>query len=123
MLDNSITITYNAQSVVLFRLNQDGYTGLFQGALASGDVMTLEVKHTIPAIAGKSAEQHLCKLTLEEYSIVDGVKTLSRLTSAHTVIKTGTPGIEDDTVSLNVKKALDSFMTDANVGKVLQRRS
>lgn len=121
MLDNSIIITYNAESVTLYRLNQDGYTGLFQGALADGSDMTLEVKHTIPAKVGGS-EQHLCKLTLTQYATVNGVVSVARITSAHTVIKTGV-GIEDDTTSLRLKKALDTFMTDANVDKVLDRRS
>lgn len=121
MLDNSITITYNAESVALYRLNQDGYTGLFQGALANGDDLTLEVKHTIPAKVGGS-EQHLAKLSLTQYATVDGVVVVSRITSAHVVIKTSV-GIESDTVSLNVKKALDTFMTDVNVDKILDRRS
>lgn len=121
MLDNSISITYNAEAVTLYRLNQDGYTGLFQGALASGDDLTLEVKHTIPSAPGKP-EQHLCKLTLVQYAVVNGVTTLSRTTSVHTVIKTSF-GVEDDTTSLRLKKALDTFMTDVTVDKVLDRRS
>lgn len=121
MLDNSISITYDGTAVTLYRLNQDGYTGLFQGALANGNDITLEVKHTVPPSPGKP-EQHLCKLTLVEYAAVLGVTTLSRTTSVHTVIKTSY-GVEDDGVSLSLKKALDTFMTDANVDKVLDRRS
>lgn len=121
MLDNSISITFGGAAVTLYRLNQDGYTGLFQGQMANGNDLTLEVKHTVPSVPGKP-EQHLCKLTLVEYAVVNGLTVLSRTTSVHTVIKTSF-GVEDDGVSMNVKKALDSFMTDVNVDKILDRRS
>lgn len=122
MLANSLTITYDAASVTLNRLTQTGYTGMFQGSDAVGNVLTLEVKHTFPSKPGGGVESHLAKLTYDEYALVEGVSTLIRQTVSHSVIKTNV-GIENDGISLKVKKALDTFLTDANVNILLARRS
>jgi hypothetical protein len=122
MLANSLTITYDGAAIVLNRLTQTGYTGMFQGSDFLGNVLTLEVKHTFPSKPGGGVESHLAKLTYDEYALVDGVNTLSRQTVSHSVIKTNV-GIENDGISLKVKKALDSFLIDENVNILLARRS
>lgn len=122
MLANSLSVTYDGVAVTLNRLNQGGYAGLFQGVLASGNVLTLEVKNSFPTIPGRGTEQHLVKLSLESYTVIDGVNTLTGLDSVHMVLKTST-GVEDDARSLKLKKCFDTFATDENVTAVLQRQS
>lgn len=122
MLANSLTITYDGAAVTLNRLTQTGYTGMFQGADALGNILTLEVKHTFPSKPGAGVESHLAKLTYDEYATSDGILAIARSTVAHLVIKTNV-GIENDGISLKVKKALDTFATDANVNILLARRS
>jgi hypothetical protein len=122
MFANTLSITFNGAAVTLNRLVQSGYTGMFQGADALGNVLTLEVKHSFPSKPGSGVESHLVKLTYDQYALVDGVLTLTRQTVSHKVIKTNV-GIEDDSTSLLVSKALDGFCTDSNVNILLARRS
>lgn len=122
MFANTLSITFNGAAVTLNRLVQSGYTGMFQGADALGNVLTLEVKHSFPSKPGAGVESHLVKLTYDQYALVDGVLTLTRQTVSHKVIKTNV-GIEDDSTSLLVSKALDGFCTDSNVNILLARRS
>jgi hypothetical protein len=123
MLDNSISITYDSESITLNRMNQDGYTGQFFGRDAAGNEYVLEVKHQFPKnTTTPGVEQHLVKLTRSELVDVDGVLTLASVVSVHEVLKT-TVGAQDSSDVENLHDALHGWFVSAEVGKVLARRS
>lgn len=117
MIGDTIGITYATVAKTLKKVNQDNFGANYY--LEDGnDRFNLTIKHTIPA-KGKAGESHLARLDVEHYD-VDGV--LLRTASAWTVIRTDI-GIQDSTKSTNATLALQSFLTSANIGKIVGRES
>jgi len=117
MIGESIAITYNGVSKTLPRLNQDNFGATY--FLEDGQLRyNLNVKHTIPQ-KGKPGESHLVRLDVEHY---DAVGVLLRTASAWTVIRTDN-GIQDKTSSDRATSALQSFLTAANITKIIGRES
>jgi hypothetical protein len=117
MIGDPITLTYNAGSITMNRINQDNHGSEFYAA-SGNDRFTLSVKHTIPA-RGKPGESHLARLDVEHY---DANGVLLRTASAWTVIRTDN-GIQNITNSENATKALTAFLTAANITKLVNRES
>lgn len=118
MLDNSITITYDSESVVVNRIDW----GRWSGDDAAGNEYLLEIKHIQPKDAfADGVRQHLCKITRYVYTLVDGVRTLTDKTSTHEVIRSDI-GQQDDTICTNLSTCLHAFVT-AERSKVLDFRS
>lgn len=85
MLDNTLTMTYSAESVTLVRVAEQNYSSTYRGQSAAGtEKFTLSVNHTIPQRGG-NGESHLVRLDCEHYD-ADGIYV--RTSSAWTVIKT-----------------------------------
>lgn len=118
MLDNTISITHNAVSVTLTRVNQDNYSSKYFGELANGDKVTLSVAHTIPS-RGAAGESHLVRLDIEHY---DAEGVYQRTSSAWTVVKTF-DGIQDSVECGYAADALVGLTTSAFLAKVLGRES
>jgi hypothetical protein len=117
MIGDPITLTYNAGSITMNRINQDNHGSEYY-AQSGNDKFTLSVKHTIPA-RGKAGESHLARLDVEHY---DANGVLLRTASAWTVIRTDN-GIQNVTNSENATKALTAFLTAANITKLVNRES
>jgi hypothetical protein len=117
MIGDTISLTYNAGTVVLARINQDNYGAEYFG-VSGNDRYTLNVKHTIPA-RGKPGESHLARLDVEHY---DAAGVLLRTSSAWTAIRTDN-GIQNNTTSEYATKALTAFLTAANITKLVNRES
>lgn len=117
MIGDTITLTWNALSKVLNKINQDNYGAEYY--LEDGTRrFTLSVKHTIPA-KGKPGESHLVRLDVEVY---DANGVLLRTSSAWSVIRTDT-GIQDQEESEDAAEALVAFLTAANITKIVGRQS
>lgn len=120
MLGNSLDITFGSDTITLNRLTMDGFTSSFGASTATADYF-LEIKHAFPKAGKSGVEQHLAKLTVTEYSTVDGVLSITKQYSAHVVIKTNI-GVEDDDKVTKAFSALKSALTPTNLGIILQRR-
>lgn len=83
MLDNTLTITYDAASVVMTRVAEQNFSSKYYGENGN-DKLNLTVKHDIPA-RGNAGESHLVRLDVEHY---DAEGVYLRTSSAWTVIKT-----------------------------------
>lgn len=116
-LSDPITLTYDAVSVSLNRINQDNY-GAEYYAESGTKRFTMSVKHTIPA-KGKSGESHLVRLDVEHY---DAGGVLLRTTSAWTVIRTDN-GVQELVACEDTTAALVAFLTPANITKIAGRQS
>jgi hypothetical protein len=117
MIGDPITLTYNAGSITMNRINQDNHGAEYYAA-SGNDRFTLSVKHTIPA-RGKAGESHLARLDVEHY---DATGVLLRTASAWSVIRTDN-GIQSVTNAENAAKALTAFLTAANITKLVTRES
>jgi hypothetical protein len=118
MLDNTLTITYDASSITMTRVNQDNYSSEYFGEDTQMK-LTLTFKHTIPA-RGTPGESHLVRLDIEHYD-ADGV--YESTSSAWTVLKTF-DGIQDSTALLHTVAALQDFTAvPASIAKVIARES
>jgi hypothetical protein len=116
-LGDTISITYNAVSKTLARINQDNFGANYY--LEDGLVRyNLSIKHTIPA-RGKFGESHLARLDVEHY---DAEGVLTRTASSWSVIRTD-GGIQDSTSSTRAVTALQSFLTAPNIAKIVGRES
>lgn len=91
MLSSPITLTHDAASVEVDRINQDGYSAEYFGKTAGGDAITMTVKHTIPA-RGADGESHLIRL---DKDILDATGEYARTVSVWCVMKT-TGDVQDD---------------------------
>jgi hypothetical protein len=98
-------------------MNQDNYGAEYY--LDDGQTkFNLTVKHTIPA-RGKPGESHLARLDVEHY---DAAGVLLRVASSWTVIRTDN-GIQDTNSSKYAASALQTFLTAANIAKIVGRES
>lgn len=77
MLSNDLSITYDAASKSLVRVNQDNYGAVYRGEDGNNEFQ-FTVKHTIPA-RGKFGESHMARLDL--------------LTRDSNMLYTGTPAV------------------------------
>lgn len=118
MLDNTLTINYDATPVTMTRVSQQNFSSEYFGE--SGTMkLTMKVNHSIPA-RGNPGESHLVRLDIEHYD-VDGLYL--RTSSAWTVIKTF-DGIQDSVASEFTVAALQDFTAvAANITKVVARES
>ncbi len=118
MLTSPLTLTYDAESVTLNRVDgPDDYAGGFYGQNAAGDEFNLTIKHTLPK--GTSlVESHLARLDAT-FKDAEGVP---HTYSVWKVLKvSGTQ--EDDDVSVLVNTAFDALVDTSVVGIILDRRS
>lgn len=104
MLGDSHSLTIGAESVTVNKVNQDNFSSVYYGRMASGDTVNLTVSHTLPK-KGSGGESHLVKLAIEHFT--EGV--YARTSTAWTVIKTF-DGTQDDGDALDAVKALQSFL-------------
>lgn len=117
MLDNTISITYNAVSKTLSRIKDDGYSSDYY--LDDGtEKYSLSVKHTIPS-RGEPGESHLVRLDVEHY---DGTGEFLRTSSAWTVVKTF-DGVQDTVAGNRTANALIGLLDTTFVAKILNRES
>lgn len=117
MIGETVTINHNSVAKTLKRINQDNFGATY--FLDDGPVkFNLNVKHTIPQ-RGKSGESHLARLDVEYY---DANSVLLRTASAWSVIRTDN-GIQDPSASNYAASALQDFLTDANIAKIVGRES
>lgn len=115
MFADPLSITYNAVSKALVRVNQDsnGSDYYFDGGL---DKFSINIRHTIPA-KGQSGESHMMRLDNDTYG-ADG--TYIRRGSVWLVAKTFDK-VQDTTTLAYTAKALTALLTNANVDKLLAR--
>lgn len=119
MLDNAITLTYNAASVTMRRVNQDNYTSVYRGEV-SGEALILTIKHTIVP-RGKPGTSHMIRLDKEVLG-TDG--ELIRMPGVWQVYKTF-DGTEDRAELLLLGAALNAFVvadsgdTTSNASRVV----
>lgn len=119
MLDNSISITYDAEAITLNRLDW----GKWSGEDAAGNEYVLEVKHIQPKdVFADGVRQHLIKLTRLVYSDVDGIRTLTNKTSYHDVVRSEV-GQQDDVIATNLAACLQAYLTAIELAKILDFRS
>lgn len=119
MLDNTITLAYNAVNYSLRRVNQDNFGAVYRGTV-DGEETTLTVKHTnVPR--GKPGTSHMIRLDRE---VTDAEGALIRTVSVWTVLKTF-DGPEDKAALLLLGAALqaytiaDSGDTTSNMARVV----
>lgn len=117
MIGDTVGITYATVAKTLVKINQDNYGANYYLDDSADLKFRLTVKHTIPAV-GVAGESHLCRLDVDHYSA--GV--LVRTASAWAVIRTDV-GVQDSTKSKDAALALQTFMTSANITKVVGRES
>lgn len=88
MLANSYSLTYNAEALVLNKINQDANGSVYFGKLGTDRDITMTVKHTFPRsrTAKSPVESHLVRFDISYYNAVDG--TLLRTNSAWVVLQT-----------------------------------
>lgn len=117
MLGDTVSITYNTVAKTLSKINQDNFGA--QYFLEESQIRyNLSIKHTIPA-RGKAGESHLARLDVEHY---DANGVLLRIASAWSVIRTDS-GVQDSTSSTRAANALVTFLTSANITKLVSRES
>jgi hypothetical protein len=119
MIGDTISLTYNAGTVVLTKndsMHGNGGTGYY--GVSGNDRFVLNVKHTIPP-RGKPGESHMARLDVEHY---DALGVLLRTSSAWSVIRTDN-GIQIPADSENAAKALTAFLSAANITKLVNRES
>jgi len=118
LLNNSITITYNALSVTLNRVAASGFESTYFGTTGN-DKITMNVKHQIPA-RGKSGESHLIRLDAEMY---DASGIYYATASSWMVIKTF-DGVQVDLDSTRIATALADFVkAGTNMAQIVGRES
>jgi hypothetical protein len=117
MIGDSLTITYNAASKVLLKVNQDNY-GAEYFLRESLAIYRLKISHTIPAKLGTN-ESHLVRLDVETY---DANGELVRTESCWTVMKTA-DAAQNSTTLLYAINSLVGWTTSANMTKVMGRES
>lgn len=118
MLDNTLTITYNATDVTMTRVAEQNFSSQYYGENGD-DKLTMSINHTIPA-RGAAGESHLVRLDVEHY---DSEGVYLRTSSAWTVIKTF-DGIQSSTACEYTVAALQDFTADAaKIAKVIARES
>lgn len=119
MLDNTLTINYDATPVTMTKVREGNYSSEYMGE--SGDMkLIMSINHTIPPRGG-TGESHLVRLDIEHYEASTGVYL--KTSSAWTVIKTF-DGSQDSTACEHTVAALQDFTADAaSVAKVIGRES
>lgn len=118
MLDNTLTINYDATPVTMTRIAEQNYSSQYFGESGTKK-LTMSVNHTIPA-RGAAGESHLVRLDIEHYDL-EGLYL--RTSSAWTVIKTF-DGTQDSAASAHTVAALQDFSADAaKIAKVIARES
>lgn len=123
MLASPQTLTYNAESITLNRINQDNFSSKFFGKGVTNIVHpTLGIQHTIPKKADGTGESHMVRLDVPS---VDGTGKYARTTSVWLVIRTQ-DNVQEDTDALRAASALIAWLTassNANLSALLARRS
>lgn len=117
MIGDTVSLTYDAVTKTLSKINQDNYGAVYY--LEDGlERFTMSVKHTIPG-RGKPGESHLVRLDVEHY---DAEGALLRTSTAWTVVRTD-QGIQDSASSEAAANALVAWLSAANVTKIVGRES
>lgn len=118
MLDNTLTITYDATPVTMTKVSEQDFSSKYYGEDGTKK-LTLSVNHTIPA-RGEGGESHLVRLDVEHYG---SSGAYLRTSSAWTVIKTF-DGVQDTAESEYTIAALQDFTAvSAEIAKVIGRES
>lgn len=118
MLDNTLTINWNATPVTMTRVAEQNFSSEYYGE-DGNNKFTMKVNHTIPARGG-SGESHLVRLDVEHY---DAESNYLATSAVWTVIKTF-DGVQDSTNCDYAIAALQDFTADAaQIAKVIRRES
>lgn len=121
MLATTYTLTYNAESLVLNKINQDSNGSVFYGKLGTDRDVTLTVKHTFPkSRVNPGTESHLVRFDIAYYNAVDG--KLLRSDSAWTVLQTK-DGVQVNASLKSTYELITEFLTSMNQDAILDRRS
>jgi len=104
MLNNTITVNYNATAYTLARVKESNYTSEFFYRSATLD-LTLQIGHTIPK-NGASGESHLVTLWAHKYD-AEGVETDRERAFERVVTEVGK---QDSTTVGYLDAALRDFM-------------
>lgn len=119
MLDNTLTINYNASAIVMTRMKEGNYSSEYRGVNGS-DKLVLSISHTMPSNRGGSGASHLVRLDVEYYD-VEG--TYLRTESAWQVVKTF-DNSQVDTTAKYTAEALHDVAADATLlGKIIAGES
>lgn len=118
MLDNTLTINWDATPVTMTKVSEQNFASKYFGENGSRK-FTLSVNHTIPA-RGESGESHLVRLDVEK---MDTEGVYQKTTSPWLVIKTF-DGVQDSAECQFALAALLDFAgVPANTDKVIARES
>lgn len=121
MLTSPISLTLGSDTLVLNRVNQDGYASTYFGRIGSNTDVTMSVKHTFPksrSVVGR--ESHLVRFDIEVFDGVSG--GLIRKNSVWTVLQVD--GGQQDSASLKqAYELITEFMTSGNIDAILGRQS
>lgn len=118
MLDNTLSITWNATPVTLTKIAEQNFSSEYYGE-DSNLKFTLKVNHTIP-VRGAYGESHLVRLDVEQYDTEGAYLGTS---TAWTVIKTF-DAVQSSASSDFALAALQDVTADAAIiSKIIRRES
>jgi len=117
MFDSTITVTDGVDTHILNRIRATATGSEYYLNVSATERVYLFINHTVPK--DEINESHMGRIDIHHYDSEGG---LLRISSAWSVIKT-TSGIQEDADSEKAAALLDSFMSMANVTKLVDRES
>nr|UJQ85733.1 MAG: putative coat protein [Leviviridae sp.] len=117
MLGDTITVTHNAVSRVLSKINQDNYSARYRLQTAT-DEFLIDVRHSTESLPKGSALQPIERHNIEFRVTTFATATVPELVQIYSATVRTRRG-SDPAAALLAAKALTAWQTDANLTKLI----